>query len=86
MVTEEKYSGYFGFMESEVDELYKRYLKQDIMERKVTRDGLRNWYDGYHIKAGERVYNPRSVVLALTGQAQDPMMSCFTILAPTWTA
>ena len=26
---------------------------------------LRYWYDGYHTKAGERVYNPRSVVLAL---------------------
>ena len=31
----------------------------------VTREGLRCWYDGYHTKAGERVYNPRSVVLAL---------------------
>ena len=26
---------------------------------------MRNWYDGYHTKAGERVYNPRSVVAAL---------------------
>lgn len=65
MVTEEKYSEYFGFVDCEVDELYERYLKQDIPERKVTREGLRIWYDGYHTKAGERVYNPRSVVLAL---------------------
>ena len=26
----------------------------------------RTWYDGYHTKSGERVYNPRSVVLSLT--------------------
>ena len=65
MVTEEKYSEYFGFTDREVDELYDRYLKQDIPERKITRDQLRAWYDGYHTKSGERVYNPRSVVLAL---------------------
>ncbi len=65
MVTEEKYSDFFGFTEREVDELYARYMTQDIPVRKVTRDGLRLWYDGYHTKNGERVYNPRSVVLAL---------------------
>lgn len=65
MVAEEKYSGYFGFTEGEVDALYDRYLKQNIEDRKITREGLRNWYDGYHTKGGERVYNPRSVVLAL---------------------
>ena len=32
----------------------------------MTRDGLREWYDGYFTKNGERMYNPRSVVLALT--------------------
>ena len=65
MVTEEKYSRYFGFVDHEVDELYERYLKQNHTERKVTREELRIWYDGYHTKGGERVYNPRSVVLAL---------------------
>ncbi|MDO4329969.1 MAG: AAA family ATPase [Lachnospiraceae bacterium] len=65
MVTEEKYSKYFGFIDSEVDDLYDRYLKQQAENRKVTREGLRIWYDGYHTKSGERVYNPRSVVLAL---------------------
>ena len=64
MVTEEKYSEYFGFTEREVDDLFERYL-QGTAEPKVTRDGLRFWYDGYHTKSGERVYNPRSVVLAL---------------------
>ncbi len=65
MVTEEKYSDVFGFTESEVDDLYGRYLKQNIEKRNVTREGLRKWYDGYHTKNGERVYNPRSVILAL---------------------
>ena len=27
---------------------------------------MREWYDGYTTKSGERIYNPRSVVLALT--------------------
>lgn len=66
MVTEEKFSRYFGFTDEEVDELYQRYLAQKVPNRNVTREGLRLWYDGYHTKSGERVYNPRSVVLALT--------------------
>ena len=47
------------------DALYETYMAQDIHPRNVTREGLRCWYDGYHTKAGERVYNPPSVVLAL---------------------
>ncbi|MCD8364161.1 MAG: ATP-binding protein [Lachnospiraceae bacterium] len=66
MVTEEKFSEYFGFTDEEVDELYQRYLALNLSRRNVTRDGLRFWYNGYHTKAGQRVYNPRSVVLALT--------------------
>lgn len=65
MITEARFSEYFGFSDAEVDELYSRYLQQPAADRKVTRDGLRIWYDGYHTRAGGRVYNPRSVVLAL---------------------
>lgn len=65
MVTEERYSDYFGFTDAEVDELYGRYQERQPENRHVTREGLRRWYDGYHTKSGERVYNPRSVVLAL---------------------
>ena len=65
MASEERYADYFGFVDSEVDALYETYMAQDIRPRNVTREGLRCWYDGYHTKAGERVYNPRSVVLAL---------------------
>ena len=65
MITEEKYSEFFGFTESEVNMLYKKY--QSITEEpEVTRQGLKMWYDGYHTMSGERVYNPRSVVAALT--------------------
>ena len=65
MVTEEKFSEYFGFTDEEVDDLYERYQNKHVEEKKITREGLRAWYDGYHTKSGERVYNPRSVVLAL---------------------
>ncbi len=65
MISEELYSECFGFTDQEVDKLYARYLKNQP-KPSVTRDGLREWYDGYHTKSGERVYNPRSVVMALT--------------------
>lgn len=65
MAAEELYSEYFGFTEKEVDVLFEKYL-QNEPNPQVTREGLRIWYDGYHTKSGERVYNPRSVVLALT--------------------
>lgn len=65
MAAEELYSEYFGFTEKEVDILFEKYLNRES-NPKITREGLRIWYDGYHTKSGERVYNPRSVVLALT--------------------
>lgn len=65
MVNEEKYEEYFGFTDEEVDDLYVRYQGQVMQNRRVTREGLRIWYDGYHTKGGKRVYNPRSVVIAL---------------------
>ncbi len=65
MVTEEKYSEYFGFTEAEVDVLYAKFLTYEKESAKISREALRLWYDGYHTKSGERVYNPRSVVMAL---------------------
>lgn len=64
MASEELYSESFGFTELEVDELYERYLNNQQYPA-VTREKLKEWYDGYHTKSGERVYNPRSVVLSL---------------------
>ena len=65
MATREKYSEYFGFTDEEVDALYQRYL--DLPgDHKVTREGLKIWYDGYQTATGVRLYNPRSVVGALS--------------------
>lgn len=64
MAVQERYSDYFGFTESEVDQLYQRYI--ELTEKPiVSRQGLKQWYNGYHTASGERVYNPRSVVAAL---------------------
>lgn len=65
MVTEEKYCEYFGFTEDEVDSLYEEYQKI-TPESKIRKEDLRTWYNGYYTKSGVRVYNPRSVVAALT--------------------
>lgn len=64
MAEEEKFSDAFGFTDSEVDELFERYQKNN-QKQNLTREDLRIWYDGYHTKTGERMYNPRSVVVAL---------------------
>ncbi len=66
MVNEEKYNEYFGFTGEEVDALYERYQAQETGKQNITREDLRLWYDGYHTKGGRRMYNPRSVVLALS--------------------
>lgn len=65
MASKEKFGDYFGFTETEADMLYERYLKNNS-EPRITREGLRQWYDGYLSFGGERLYNPRSVVLALS--------------------
>lgn len=74
MASEEKFSDDFGFTESEVDILYKRYLEICQREKKipyVTRDGLETWYDGYYAKNGEKMYNPRSVAASLSNNNLD---------------
>lgn len=65
IATKARYSEYFGFTEEEVDGLYQRYLK-NVTSPNVDRDGLRFWYDGYQTMSGIRLYNPRSVVGALS--------------------
>jgi hypothetical protein len=65
MASEERFSEYFGFTEAEVNILYANFIRNQSTPR-IDRDGLREWYDGYHTKLGERVYNPRSVAAALT--------------------
>ena len=65
MAAKEKYSEYFGFTEEEVDLLYGRYLKAHPVPS-VSREGLALWYDGYQTVSGKKIYNPRSVVAALS--------------------
>lgn len=65
MASETKYSEYFGFTDEEVDELFERY-EHNNENAQISRQDLRIWYDGYTTKSGERIYNPRFVVLALT--------------------
>lgn len=66
MVTERRFAGYFGFTEKEVDLLFEKYERESAGLGEVTREGLKKWYDGYFTKAEERLYNPRSVVMALS--------------------
>lgn len=65
MATSEMYSEYFGFLESEVDVLFQIY-QQTSKNPRISREDLRIWYDGYYSASGERLYNPRSVLCALT--------------------
>ena len=79
MVNSPMFGEYFGFTDDEVDDLYRRYVVEcdrQHKEKSVTRKGLRDWYNGYYTKSGERVYNPRSVVFALQ----------FNNLANYWTS
>ena len=79
MVNSPMFGEYFGFTDDEVDDLYRRYFVEcdrQHKEKSVTRKGLRDWYNGYYTKSGERVYNPRSVVFALQ----------FNNLANYWTS
>lgn len=65
MATSERFSGYFGFSDSEIDVLYSVY-QQTTDHPKITREDLKMWYDGYHTAGGVQIYNPRSIICALT--------------------
>lgn len=66
MAISEKFSDYFGYLESDVDRLCDIY-QHETENPKISREGLRIWYNGYHTALGNRLYNPRSIiVLALT--------------------
>lgn len=60
-----RFGEYFGFLESEADMLYERYAA-NTKKIRITREELAQWYDGYHTALGECLYNPRSVVSALS--------------------
>jgi hypothetical protein len=53
---------YAGFTEQEVQELCPQY--------DMSYDKMKQWYDGYDLK-GIQIYNPRSVVMSLSGHDFD---------------
>ncbi len=65
MAAPDEYSECFGFTNSEVDELYGCYMRK-VKEPPVTRSSLTEWYDGYQIGKERHLYNPRSIVMALS--------------------
>lgn len=58
MLHDPSFGKYFGFTENEVKLLCQRQSRLTLSE-------IREWYDGYQMKDGSRLYNPRSVVCAL---------------------
>ena len=54
-VFDEPFSEYFGFTESEVEEMARYYGREDKLPE------IRSWYDGY-VFGGREVYNPWSVL------------------------
>lgn len=65
MAGESKYGEYFGFLDSEVDDLYKIYSETEKSPC-ITKEDLELWYDGYSTMDGKKIYNPRSITVALT--------------------
>lgn len=59
MLNSIQYTDFFGFTEEETRELSKKYTS-------ISYDELAYWYNGYLAKDGQRIFNPRSVHLALT--------------------
>ncbi|MCD7715398.1 MAG: AAA family ATPase [Lachnospiraceae bacterium] len=70
MESHARYSEYFGFTDEEVDDLYQRYRREQ-KEPKLTREDLACRYDGYQTFSGIRLYNPYSVIEALSDNRSD---------------
>ena len=66
MTAEQRFSEYFGFTDEEVDMLYERYRVNTGSARRISRNDLKIWYDGYCTQLGKRLYNPRSIILSLS--------------------
>ncbi|MDE5565204.1 MAG: ATP-binding protein, partial [Oscillospiraceae bacterium] len=62
MTNSREYAAFTGFTEDEVRALCEQY--------QMPYDETKRWYDGYQLK-GVSVYNPRSVVMSMTGHDYD---------------
>ncbi len=58
-INDRKYTDFFGFTESEVNQLCKEYSEISYQE-------LEYWYDGYYTMDNKKLFNPRSVSNALS--------------------
>ncbi len=65
LATQKKFGTFFGFTCEEVDNLFEKYQIRE-KNSKITREDLEYWYDGYNTLDGKHIYNPRSVVSALS--------------------
>jgi len=62
MTNAREFSEFTGFTEEEVKELCEKY--------DMSFEETKRWYDGYDLK-GVSIYNPRSVVMSMTGHDYD---------------
>ncbi len=58
MLNDAYFDEYFGFTQQETEQLCQKQSKLSMSE-------ISEWYDGYVTDEGKRLYNPRSVVMAL---------------------
>jgi hypothetical protein len=66
---DKRFSQFFGFTHEEVSELFKRYearCGKNSEAPKLSLRVLKRWYNGYKTPMGANIYNPLSVVFALT--------------------
>lgn len=63
MINPRQLAKYVGFTEKEVSELCQKYH--------MNLEEMKEWYDGYQFENTENIYNPRSVVAAMTSRKYD---------------
>ncbi|MDE7425321.1 MAG: ATP-binding protein [Lachnospiraceae bacterium] len=63
MINPRQLAKYVGFTEKEVSELCLKY--------NMNLEEMKEWYDGYQFENTENIYNPRSVVAAMTSRKYD---------------
>ena len=61
-----RYATICGYAETDIDEVFGPELNG------LDRDEIRTWYNGYHWRGGERVYNPYDVLLLLRNREFRP--------------
>jgi len=74
---DKEYAGLLGFTEEEIASTFNEHIEAWANQNKTTKERiveqLREYYNGYQFGEGSdvKVYNPMSVILALTKKALD---------------